>query len=135
MMSEMDANRSVHGTYEEQQRNSAQSIPPYEIGYQPPSSGTTFDDNFIEAVSQRIAQQMAQQSQQSSGKVYGRKRSSGLPAGLRGAIAIVSVVVLIPIVIPLALEGGFFGLLSIGLCGLIILFVNAIANGVLSSPD
>ena len=134
MMSEMD--QPLRGqAYEAQQRGSAQSVPPYETGYQQPSPDGVIDDNFIEALAQRVAQHMAQQSQQSNGKVYGHKRSSGLPAGLRGAIAIVSVVVLVPIVIPLALLAGFWGLLAIGFCGLVILCVNAIANGVLSIPD
>lgn len=132
MMSEMDANRPVHGVYEGQQRSSAQSIPPYEMGYQQPSAGGVIDDNFVEAVSQRIAQQMAQQS---GGKVYGQKRSSSeLPAGLRGAIAIVSVAVLVPIGIVLGLRG-LDGLLALGIVAGVILGVNAIANGVLSPRD
>ncbi len=135
MMSEMDANRPMYGAYEGQPRSSAQPIPPYETSYQPPSPGGAIDDNFVEAVSQRIAQQMVQQSQRSSGKVYGQKRSSSLPVGLRGAIAIVSVVVLVPIAIPLVLVGGFSGLLAIGLIGVVILGINAIANGVLSPHD
>jgi hypothetical protein len=133
MMSEMDANQSVHRGYEGQQRSSAQSVPPYETGYQQPSAGGVIDDNFVEAVSQRIVQQMAQQS---GGKVYGQKRSpSELPVGLRGAIAIVSVAVLVPITIPLGLVGGFFGLVALGLAVAVILGVNAIANGVLSPRD
>jgi len=135
MMSEMDANRPVYGAYEGQQRSSAQPIPPYETAYQQPSPGGVVDDHFIEAVSQRIAQQMAQQSQQPNGKVYRQKRSSQLPAGLRGAIAIVSVIVLIPITIPVAIAGGFFGLVALGLIAAVILGVNAIANGVLSPRD
>lgn len=135
MMSEMDANRPMYGAYEGQPHSSAQPVPPYETSYQPPSPGGAIDDNFVEAVSQRIAQQMVQQSQRSSGKVYGQKRSSELPVGLRGAIAIVSVVVLIPIAIPLVLVGGFFGLVALGFIGVVILGVNAIANGVLSSHD
>ena len=135
MMPEMDANRPAYGAYEGQQRSPAQPIPPYETSYQQPSPGGAIDDNFIEAVSQRIAQQMAQQSQRSGGKVYGQKRSSALPVGLRGAIAIVSIAVLIPITIPLALAGGFFGLVALGFIGVVILGVNAIANGVLSPRD
>jgi hypothetical protein len=133
MMSEMDANQSVHRAYEGQQLGSAQSIPPYETGYQQPSAAGVIDDNFVEAVSQRIAQQMAQQA---GGKVYGQKRSpSELPVGLRGAIAIVSVAVLVPIAIPLGLTGGFFGLVALGLAAAVILGVNAIANGMLSTRD
>lgn len=129
MMSEMDANRSIYGTYEGQQSGSTQ--PPYEKGYQQPSPGGAIDDNFVEAVSQRIAQQMAQQ--QASGKVYGQKPSpSELPAGMRVAIAIVSVAVLIPIGIVLGLNNG---LLALGIVGVVILAVNAIANGVLSFRD
>jgi len=143
MMSEMDAGQPVqeragssYRGYEGPPESSAQPIPPYEMGYQQPPSGGAIDDNFIEAVSQRIAQQMAQQSRQSSGKVYGQRRSpSSLPVGLRGAIAIVSVAVMVPIAIPLGLLGGFFGLLALGFAGVIILLVNAIANGVLSPPD
>jgi hypothetical protein len=134
MMSEMDANRPVYRAYEGQQHSSPQP-PPYETSYQQPPPGGAIDDNFIEAVSQRIVQQMAQQSQRSGGKVYSQKRSSELPVGLRGAIAIVSVVVLIPITIPLALAGGFFGLVALGLIAAVILGVNAIANGVLSIRD
>jgi hypothetical protein len=135
MMSEMDANRPVYGAYEGQQHSSPQPQPPYETGYQQPSPGGVIDDNFVEAVSQRIAQQMVQQSQRSGGKVYGQRRSSELPVGLRGAIAIVSIAVLIPITIPLALTGGFFGLVALGLIAIVILGINAIANGVLSPRD
>jgi hypothetical protein len=67
--------------------------------------------------------------------VYGQRRPSELPVGLRGAIAIVSVAVLIPITIPLALAGGFFGLVALGLIAAVILGVNAIANGVLLPRD
>ena len=123
----MDANQSMYGAYEGQQRNSAQSIPPYETGYQQPPLGGAIDDNFIDAVSQRIVQQMAQQS---GGKVYGQPHSSWLPAGLRGAIAIVSVAALIPIAITLGITGGFYGLIALGLTAAVILGVNAIANGV-----
>ena len=137
MMPEMDANRPVYGAYEEQQRGSAQSIPPYETVYQQPSAGRAIDDNFVEAVAQRVAQQIVQQSQQSSGKVYGQKRSSSeLPAGLRGAIAIVSVVMLIPLIgILFGGRGDFGSLLALGIIGVVILGVNAIANGVLSPRD
>jgi hypothetical protein len=131
MMPEMDANRPVYGTYEGQQRESVQP-PPYEMGYQPPSAGGTIDDNFVDAISQRVAQQMAQQS---SGKVYGQRRpSSGLPAEQRTGIAIVSVLVLIPLGVVLG-QQGLGGLLALGVVGLVILAVNAIANGVLSLHD
>ena len=137
MMSEMDANQplqgrpgSSYGSYEGQQRSSAQSIPPYETPYQQPSPGGAIDDNFVEAVSQRIAHQIGQQS---AGKVYGQKHvSSDLPAGLRGAIAIVSVAALVPLGIVLGLHDG---LAALGIIGLVILVVNAIVNGVLSSHD
>ena len=133
MMSEMDANRPVYGTYEGQQHSPVQPIPPYETGYQQPPPDAAIDDNLVEAVYQRVAQQMAQQ--QLGGKVYSQRRSSELPAGLRGAIAIVSVVALIPITIPLVLVGGFFGLVGLAIVAAVILGVNAIANGVLSHRD
>lgn len=137
MMSEMDASQPVqgrpgssYGNYEGQPRGSAQSIPPYETPYQQSSPGGAIDDNFVEAVSQRIAQQIGQQSR---GKVYGQKHSSSeLPAGLRGAIAIVSVAVLVPLGIVLGL---YNDLVALGIVGLVILIVNAIVNGVLSSRD
>ncbi len=139
MMSEMDANQSMQGRpssssgYEGQPRVSPQPVPPYEMGYQPPSPGGAIDDNFVEAVSQRIAQRVAQQSRQSSGKVYGQNHSpSLLPAGLRGAIAIVSVVALIPLGLVLGLYGQF---LALGLVCAVILLVNAIVNGVFSFRD
>ena len=140
MMSEMDANQSrqgrqgsSYGGYEEQPHVSAPPIPPYEMGYQPPSPGGVLDDNFVEAVSQRIAKQMIRQSQQSGEKVYGQKHSSALlPAGLRGAIAIVSVVALIPLGLALGLNGQF---LALGIVSVVILLVNAIVNGVFSFRD
>ena len=140
MMSEMDATQSrqgrqgsSYGGYEEQPRVSAQSGPPYEMGYQPPPFGGAIDDNFVEAVSQRIAQQVIRQSQQSSGKVYGQKHSPELlPAGLRGAIAIVSVSALIPLGIVLGVNGQF---LALGIVSAVILLVNAIVNGVFSFRD
>ncbi len=139
MMSEMDANQSMQGRpdnsygYEGQPRVSAQPIPPYEVGYQPPSPGGAIDDNFVEAVSQRIAQQVAQQSRQSSEKVYGQKHSPALlPAELRGAIAIVSVAALIPLGIVLGLNNQF---LALGIVSAVILLVNAIVNGVFSFHD
>lgn len=131
MMPEMDANRPVYRDYEGQQRDSAQP-PPYEMGYQPPSAGGAIDDNFVDAVSQRVAQQMAQQSR---GKVYGQQRpSSGLTTDQRAGIAIVSLLVLVPLGIVLG-QQGLGGLLALGIIGLAILLVNAIANGVLSLRD
>jgi hypothetical protein len=139
MMSEIDANQSVqgrpgnsYGYYEGQPRGSAQSIPPYEMPYQQPSPGGAIDDNFVEAVSQRIAQQIGQQS---TGKVYGQKRkSTDIPADQRTGIAIVSVLVLVPLGIVLG-QQGVGGLLALGLVGLVIMAVNMLANGVLSSRD
>jgi hypothetical protein len=102
------------------------------MGYQQPSAGGAIDDNLVDAVSQRVAQQMAQQS---SGKVYGQQRpSSGLPAEQRTAVAIFSVVALIPLGIVLG-QQGLGGLLALGIVGVVILAVNAIANGVLSAHN
>lgn len=96
---------------------------------QPPPYQDMYDDTFIDAFAQRFAQRMYQGPQ---GKLqmpmpWGKR----LSPGQRLALAIVSVAMLVPLAgISLGTMAytGFWGLVALFICGMVILFVNVIFN-------
>lgn len=115
---------SAYRGYEGQQNPSQ---PPYGTSYQPPPSGSTLDDNLVEAVAQRIVQILNNQG--SSEKIYGQSGRRDRPSsGQRLALAIVSLAFLIPIAGVLFGTLGAIGLIGFCIACLVILLVNIVFN-------
>ncbi len=114
MMPQMESNQPIYeqpkityGTYEGT-RGSAQQQ--YETPSQQPPLGGTFDDNFVEVVSQRLSQLMFQQS---TSKAYTHTSQDRPPHGMQLALGIISVIIVIPLAaICLAGMGGLGGLIG-----------------------
>lgn len=98
--------------------------------YSPPQGQTppAYDENMVEAVSQRVVQLMGTGSQ---GKI--RSHNSKAPAGMRLALAIVSLGILIPLAaITFGILGGFGGYMVFGGICLFILLINVVFNNATS---
>lgn len=126
MMPQMEGQQSsserssdAYGSYRGSSDYNQQS---YETTYQvPPASNA--DDSLAENISQRVAQRMQQGS---TGKVHGS--ADRLTPEQRTGLGIVSVIAFIPLGIVLGQQGPT-GIISLGIIGLVIFLINAVANG------
>ncbi len=101
--------------------------PPYGTSYQPPSSGSTLDDNLVEAVAQRIVRIL--NNQNSNEKIFTQSSKHDRPSsGQRLALAIVSLVLLVPIGGVAFGTLGALGTFAFGAACLVILLVNVVFN-------
>lgn len=129
-MPQMEANQPsqrTHENYGAYEGTWASTQQQEEIPYQRPPQASEFDDNFVEALSQRIAQHL---NWNTTGKVYEQpKKKDKLPAEYRTGIAIVSIIALIPLGIVLG-QAGFGGLLALGIITLAIFLINAVVNNI-----
>jgi hypothetical protein len=106
----------------------SEGYPQYSEGYEPNQSATpnqpytVYDDNFVEALSQRIVQRLPDGSQ---GKLYTNSRQSDL-SKQRLVVTIVSLVVLIPLAgILVGGVGGIGGLIAFVVACIAILSICA----------